>query len=301
MEHAAIDGIDLAYELHGAGEPVVLVHWGVSAAWAAPLIAPLGAGHRLLAYDRAGFGASGRAPGPLSLADHAAHCHGLMRRLGIDRAHIVGHSSSAAIALQLAVDAPDAVQTLALLEPARPAPESETQAAFLREVVGPAVAAFRAGDAAGAVDAWFRGVFGPGYRAGLDRALPGSFEQAVADADAFFEQELPALQAWTFTEEERRPRHPTDARSSSASAAPQRSRSGGRCCSTGCPTPSRATCPARRTSCTSSSPARRPTRWRRSSRAIRSAPRESGQVLLEDGLEREPVVLLGDGLLQPQP
>jgi hypothetical protein len=37
----------------------------------------------------------------------------------------------------------------------------------------------------------FRGVFGPGYLAALDHGLPGAFEQAVADADAFFTQEMP--------------------------------------------------------------------------------------------------------------
>ena len=53
---------------------------------------------------------------------------------------------------------------------------------------------------AGAVDIFFRGVFGPGYRAALDHGLPGGFEQAVADADAFFTQEMPAIQQWPFTE-----------------------------------------------------------------------------------------------------
>ena len=53
-----------------------------------------------------------------------------------------------------------------------------------------------------AVDIFFRGVFGPGYRAALDHGLPGAFEQAVADADAFFTQEIPALQQWPFTEDD---------------------------------------------------------------------------------------------------
>lgn len=38
------------------------------------------------------------------------------------------------------------------------------------------------------------------YRGALDRGLPGAFEQAVADADAFFAQEIPAPQQWPFTE-----------------------------------------------------------------------------------------------------
>ncbi len=122
--------------------------------------------------------------------------------LGIDRAHVVGHSSSAVVALQLALDAPEAVRTLVLMEPARPVPPTEAQESFVHEFVAPAIQLYRAGDRAGAVDAFARGVFGAGYRGPLEEGLPGIFEQAVADADAFFGQELPALQQWTLTPED---------------------------------------------------------------------------------------------------
>jgi pimeloyl-ACP methyl ester carboxylesterase len=203
-ERAAVDGLQLEYELRGSGDPVVLIHWGLCAAWAAPLLdqPALADHHLLLTYDRAGFGASGRLEGPISLADHAAHCALLMRQLGIERAHIAGHSSSAVIALQLALDVPDAVLTLALLEPARPVPPTPEQAQFVQEFVVPAIQRYRAGDKAGAVDTFGRGVFGSEYHGPLERGLPGVFEQAVADADAFFGQELPALQSWSFTQEE---------------------------------------------------------------------------------------------------
>ena len=204
MERAAVDGLELEYELRGSGEPVVLIHWGVCAAWAEPLMdePALADRHRLLSYHRAGFAGSDRIEGPVSIAEHAAHCALLMRQLGIERAHIVGHSSSALIALQLALDFPDAVHTLALMEPARPAPPTEEQAAFVRDFVAPAVQRYRAGDKAGAVDTWARGVFGSDYRGPLEHGLPGVFEQAVADADAFFAQELPAFQQWSFTQED---------------------------------------------------------------------------------------------------
>ena len=202
MKLAAIDGIELAYELRGSGEPVVLIHWGVSARWAEPLLAEpiLAERYRLLRYHRVGFGRSSRVEGPISMADHAAHCWLLMRQLGIERAHVVGHSSSALIALQLALDAPDAVQSVAVLDAARPAPVTELQAAFLRDVAAPAIGQYRAGDVAAAVDTWARGVFGPGYRVALDRGLPGLFEEIVTCADTFFVQELPAVQQWSFTE-----------------------------------------------------------------------------------------------------
>jgi pimeloyl-ACP methyl ester carboxylesterase len=204
MERAAVDGLEPEYELRGPGEPVVLIHWGLCAAWAEPLMdePALADRYGLLRYHRAGFAGSDRIQGPLSIADHAAHCALLMRHLGIERAHIVGHSSSAVIALQLALDFPDAVHTLAIMEPARPVPPTEEQADFIRDFVAPAVQRHRAGDMADAVDTFARGVFGSDYRGPLERGLPGGFEQAVADADAFFAQELPALQRWSFTQED---------------------------------------------------------------------------------------------------
>jgi pimeloyl-ACP methyl ester carboxylesterase len=204
MKRAAVGGLELEYELRGTGDPVVLIHWGLCASWAEPLLneRAIAARFRLLRYHRAGFAGSDPVDGPIGMADHAAHCALLLHELGIERAHIVGHSSSAVIALQMALDFPDAVHTLALLEPARPVPATEPQAEFVRDFVAPAVLRYREGDAAGAVDSFARGVFGPNYRGALEAGLPGVFQQAVSDADAFFGQELPALQTWSFTRDD---------------------------------------------------------------------------------------------------
>jgi pimeloyl-ACP methyl ester carboxylesterase len=138
---------------------------------------------------------------PVSLAQQAVYCRSLMRHLGIERAHVVGHSSSGNIALQLALDAPDAVHSLAVLEPALySVPSARTSRAFVET----AVQLYHVGDTAGAIDTFLRGVGGPGYRAVLDQALPDAFHQHVADAETFFGQELPALQQWSFTREDAR-------------------------------------------------------------------------------------------------
>ena len=129
MERVAIDGLELEYELIGSGEPVVLVHWGLCAWWAQPLLAEPALADRfaLLRYHRAGFAESDGVPGPIGLAEHAAHCARLLGGLGIERAHVVGHSSSADIALQLALDHPESVQSLVLMEAARPVPPTDDQ------------------------------------------------------------------------------------------------------------------------------------------------------------------------------
>jgi pimeloyl-ACP methyl ester carboxylesterase len=197
MSRASLEGIELEYEVRGGGEPVVLVHAGVFASWFRPFTSePALAGrYRVVSYHRVGYMGSSRVAGPVSLAQQAVQLRALMRHLGIGRAHLVGHSSGGNIALQLALDAPEMVQSLALLEPAlvTVVNRSELPRVFER---------YRAGDKAGAVDAFMLAVTGPAYRAGLERALPGAFDEAVAHADTFFGQELPAVRQWSFTREQ---------------------------------------------------------------------------------------------------
>ena len=204
LHRADLDGVELEYEVSGGGEAVVLLHAGLSADWFTPLMgeAELADRYRLVRYHRAGYAGSTHPDGPVSIADHATHCRLLLDHLGIERAHLVGHSSSGMMALQLALDAPERVGTLTLLESARPAPSTPVQAAFVADVVGPAMGRYRAGDRAGAVDTWMRGTCGPDWRGPYERVLPGAVERAVADADTFFGQELPAVQAWSFEAED---------------------------------------------------------------------------------------------------
>jgi pimeloyl-ACP methyl ester carboxylesterase len=201
MDRAALEDIELEYESQGSGEPVVLIHPGHFADWFTPLLnqPALTDNYCVVRYHRAGCAGSSHIEGPVSLAQQAAHCRSLMRHLGIEQAHIVGHSSSANIALQLALDAPEAVHSLAALEPAlMTVPSAQTSRAF----VATAFQHYNAGDHAGAVDIFLQGVCGSDYRVVLDQELPGSFDQYVADAGTFFGQELPALQQWSFTRED---------------------------------------------------------------------------------------------------
>jgi len=204
MNRAVLDGIELEYEVRGAGEPVVLVHAGVLAGWFKPLMEEpaLSSRYRLVRYHRIGYAGSSRIAGPVSLGDHARHLQALTRHLGIERAHFVGHSSSGNIVMQAVLDAPHLVHSLALLEPALLGVPSGPQVA--KAVLVPAVERYRVGDKAGAVETFMQGVTGPAYRAALEKALPGAFEQAVTDADTFFGQELPALRQWSFSREDAR-------------------------------------------------------------------------------------------------
>jgi pimeloyl-ACP methyl ester carboxylesterase len=124
----------------------------------------------------------------------------LLRHLGIERAHVVGHSYGGAVALQLALDSPDVTHSLALLEPALMVGESATgyRASLARNIerfldVGAAVV----------VDEFLQARW-PGYSADLDRVLPGAFAQAVTDAETTFVCDLPGLLDWRFGEADAR-------------------------------------------------------------------------------------------------
>ena len=199
MRRAAVAGIELEYEIRGAGEHVVLVHHGAGADWFAPLLeAPALTGRFcLLRYHRAGYAGSSRLPGQLTFTEESERFRGLMRALGIKRAHVVGHSASACIALQLALDVPDIVHSLALLEPALMAVPSPPD-------VSRALELYRAGDTASAVHTFLRATCGPNAHSVLEHVVPGAIQRALDDADTFFGNELPALRLWSFGPDEAR-------------------------------------------------------------------------------------------------
>lgn len=203
MGRARIDAIELHYASRGDGEPVLLVHPGIFTDWFEPMLREraFSSGYRWISYHRAGCGRSARGVRPLDFTQQAIHARLLLEHLGVSRAHVVGHSSSANLVLQLALDAPAVVQSLALLEPAL---TSVPSAVASRAFVVRALEQYRRGDNAAALDAFLRGTCGPGYRELLDRALPGAFAKYVADAATFFDSELPALQRWSFGAEDAR-------------------------------------------------------------------------------------------------
>ena len=156
--------------------------------------------YRLILYHRRGYVGSSRASGPVSVARQAADCRALLRHLGVERAHVVGHSYGAIVALQLALETPGVVHSLALLEPGLMVGAS---AQDYRKSLARGVERYREAGAEVVVDEFLRARW-PGYRAALDRVLPGAFAQAVADAETWFEREASGQLDWRFGEAEAR-------------------------------------------------------------------------------------------------
>ncbi|HSE50811.1 MAG TPA: alpha/beta fold hydrolase, partial [Gemmatimonadales bacterium] len=75
--------IDLYYEDHGSGPPVVLIHgWPLSgASWEKQLPALLGAGQRVITYDRRGFGRSSQPDSGYDYDTFASDLNEIMTRL----------------------------------------------------------------------------------------------------------------------------------------------------------------------------------------------------------------------------
>jgi pimeloyl-ACP methyl ester carboxylesterase len=150
-----VNGAELHVEEQGTGRPVLFVHGtGASAFIWERALPHLPEGHRLITYDRRGFGRSAGPPAR-RFGDHAADAAELLRHLDASPAVIVSQSGGGPIALRLAVDQPESVQALVIAEPAYQVllhPSVEVMAALaktlgrwllLRDPIGAAVSYYR--------------------------------------------------------------------------------------------------------------------------------------------------------------
>jgi len=114
-----VDGVRLHYVERGSGAPIVLLHGNGAMAQdflASGLMQRLAVSHRVIAFDRPGFGYSARPRGHFWTARRqAALIHKALAALGVDRPIVVGHSWGTLVALELALDHPLDVGALVLL------------------------------------------------------------------------------------------------------------------------------------------------------------------------------------------
>lgn len=114
-----VDGVRLHVVERGEGPPVVLIHGNTVTHRdfeASGLIERLARGHRVIAFDRPGFGHSSRPRDRFwTPSAQAELVHRALGQLGVERAAVVGHSMGAMVAMALALDHPGDVRRLVLL------------------------------------------------------------------------------------------------------------------------------------------------------------------------------------------
>lgn len=116
MPRLTTNEITLHYEVYGAGEPVLLLHGLGSSAEDWQLQVPAFAERfRVITVDLRGHGTSDNPPGGCTMALMAADVIGLLDALAVPAAHIVGLSMGGMIAFQLAVDQPERVRSLVIV------------------------------------------------------------------------------------------------------------------------------------------------------------------------------------------
>ena len=199
MDRANVNGVELEYEVRGAGDPVLFIDMLIADCFLPLLPEPVLADrYQLIRYHKRGWVGSTHTPPPVSIGAHAADAAALLEHLGVRRAHIAGHSTGASIGAQLALRHPEMVHTLTLLEPTLLS--LPLGAAFL-SAAAPVFEAYGCGDHSRALAMFVSAASGLDWeecRALLEERIPGVVAQSIADADTFFGVELPALAEWTF-------------------------------------------------------------------------------------------------------
>lgn len=116
MPKIQVNGIHLYYEIHGEGQPLLFIHGLGSSTRDWELQAPeFSKSYKVITFDLRGHGQSDKPAGPYSMGMFAADAAGLLRRLGIDQAHVAGISLGGSIAFQMAVDAPGMLKSLTII------------------------------------------------------------------------------------------------------------------------------------------------------------------------------------------
>ncbi len=115
MPKAKVNGINIDYRLSGQGEPLVMITGTASTQDSWLFQTPVFKKHyRVVIFDNRGAGRSDRPIGPYSIKMMADDTVGLMNHLGIEKAHILGHSMGGMIAQELAINYPERVLRLVL-------------------------------------------------------------------------------------------------------------------------------------------------------------------------------------------
>lgn len=111
--YASVDGLEMYYETHGDGPPLVLLHGALMTIENFGEVLPsLAESRQVIAVEQQAHGRTADVDRPFSYAQMADDTAALLRELGIEQADIFGYSMGGGIALELAMRHPDLVRKL---------------------------------------------------------------------------------------------------------------------------------------------------------------------------------------------
>lgn len=189
MQSITIEGMSLGYVELGSGSPVILIHGSISdyREWSTQMEA-LAKHHRVIAYSRRYHWPNSppQKDADATVSRQVEDLAAFVRLLGLAPAHIVGHSYGGTVALFFALQHPELVRTLVLLEPPVQSllvdtPENENALKEGQVVRDEMKTAFASGDAERVV------------RTYLERVAPGELDNASPETRNIYRANVPAF------------------------------------------------------------------------------------------------------------
>src|SRR5947207_1498974 len=115
-KYASLNGINLYYEIHGTGKPLIMLHGGFGTFEMFTALSPaLALNHQIIGVDLYGHGRTAITDRPIDFAQMADDIAALIHHLGLAKADLLGYSLGAAIALQTAIRHPANVNKLVVI------------------------------------------------------------------------------------------------------------------------------------------------------------------------------------------
>ncbi|GHO58385.1 alpha/beta fold hydrolase [Ktedonobacter robiniae] len=115
-KYAPINGINLYYELHGTGEPLIMLHGGFGTFDMFAALSPtLAQNHQIIGVDLYGHGRTALTDRPFDFEHLADDIAGLIEHLGLETADLLGYSFGGAVALQAAIRHPEQIDKLVVI------------------------------------------------------------------------------------------------------------------------------------------------------------------------------------------
>ena len=114
--YAPVNGLNMYYEVHGTGEPLILLHGGFGlTGMFGPMLSLLAEKRQVIAADLQAHGRTADIDRPLSLEAMGDDVAGLIRHLGFEQADVMGYSMGAGAALRAAIQHPQLVRKLVVV------------------------------------------------------------------------------------------------------------------------------------------------------------------------------------------